>query len=455
MASISIKQEADTEMHTGELLSIAQEERDDPLSALDENLAIRKHELEEVFSDFHRMVETKMNFLLEELSKTYKSQKEMIQIKISQKDQLHKSKAHLRHANIESLEPTLIQINNEIRNIEQSIFEKKDIKITWHTEAFTAALNNILLIEAEKPNKQLYNQKCVSSTASTPTIANFSYSQSGDETRTIRNITQGHGDDQISTPNDMVVDKDSGNIYVADRANHRVQVYDYTGLHQYEMVDRDLRSPNRLCITNRYLYVTCIMEPQRKANKSISSHIIKFDKVDQEAVSILRLEDKLIRICSIDSGILCTDYMSHYVRHFDSAFRIVTANKLSSPYLTSNTKIYDIILVEAELYVLSQGSLYPLQVFSPSCTILRCISLTSPLVGAYYFCLDRTKSTIVISDTEGNVVKVFNQSGECICVIGEGGDISCMLNSPRGVDIDSHGSIIVCDTRDSYIIQSF
>ncbi|KAI6660944.1 hypothetical protein LOD99_13667 [Oopsacas minuta] len=462
MASISIKQEleADTSTNSDELHEIKHREIN-PLSALDDNLELRRQEMHDIFANFHKMIDMKLKLLLEELSHTYKKQKEDIQVKISQKDQLEKSKIHLRHANIESLEPTLMQINKEIENIEESIFQMREIKISWNIDSFATALTNILVIEAEKPlnsSKHAYIPKPASSTASTvstPPLANYSYSHSGDDTKTIRNITQGQGEDQISTPNDMVVDKVTGNIFVADRANHRVQVFDFSGAHLYEMIDRDLRSPNRLCITDRYLYVTCIMEPQRKANKCISSHVMKFDKTDQEAVSILKLEDKLIRICSFDSGILCTDYMSHYVRHYDSAFRLLTANKLSSPYFTNSTKVYDIILMDKELYVLSQGSMYPIQVFNPSCTIIRCITLSSPLVGAYYFCLDKGKSTIVISDTEGNMVKVFNRLGECICVIGEGGDIPCTLTSPRGVDIDSNGNIIVCDTRESFIIQSF
>ena len=459
MASIAIKQELEADNCTSPADMLPQREEPlNPLSALDDNLTIRRREMQDVFTNFHNMIDMKLKLLLEELNHTYQNQKEEIQIKISQKEQLDKSKAHLRHANIESLEPTLVQINNEIGNIEQSIIQMKDVKITWYTDSFTVALSNILVIETEKQlNSKLicYLPNATSSSASTPTLATFSYSHSSEDTRTIKNITQGQGNIQISTPNDMVVDKPSGYIYVADRANHRVQVFDSSGTHQYEIVDRDLRSPNRLCITSRYLYVTCIMEPQRKANKSVSSHVIKFDKVDQAAVSILRLEDKLIRICSIGSGILCTDYMSHYVRHYDSAFRIVTANKLSSPYFTSSTKIYDMILVDKELYVLSQGSLYPVQVFSPSCTIIRCITLSSPLVGAYYFCLDKGKENVIISDTEGNMVKIFNRAGECICIIGEGGDIPCRLASPRGVDVDMHGNIIVCDTKDNFIIQSF
>ena len=459
MASIAIKQEleADNCLDPHEVQMYPQEDTE-PLAALDDNLTIRKKELQAVFANFHNMIDMKLKLLLEELDQTYQNQKGEIQVKITQKDQLDKSKAHLKHANIESLEPTLIQINNEIVNIEQSILQMKDIKMTWYTDSFAAALSNILVIETEKllNNKMVcYLPNNTSSSASTPTLGTFSYSHSCEDTRAIKNITQGQGDNQISTPNDMAVDKLNGYIYVADRANHRVQVFDPSGTHQYEITDRDLRSPNRLCITTRYLYVTCIMEPQRRANLNISSHVIKFDKVDKAPVSILKMEEKLIRICSFDSGILCTDYVSHYVRHYDSAFRVLNTNKLSSPYFTKDTKIYDIILVDKELYVLSQGSRYPLQVFSSCCTIIRCVSLSVPLMGAYYFCLDKGKDTVIISDTEGNTVKVFNRSGECVCIIGEGGDIPCRLASPRGVDVDLHGNIVVCDTKENFIIQSF
>ena len=466
MASVCIKQEPEVDtsgVHSTEVHTFMKTEppvEEDPLSALDESLKIRKQEMQNVVLNFHKMIDEKLNLLLEELSQTYKTQKEEIQVKICQKEQLDKSKSHLRHANIESLEPTLIQINNEVSNIEQSIFQMKDINITWNKDAFTTALDNILVIETDK----ILNFKSItcipnttSSSASTPILALASYTHNTDDARTIKNITQGHGDKQISTPNDMAIDKGSGYIYVADRSNHRIQVFDETGIHQYKIADKDLRSPNRLCITDRYLFVTCIMEPQRKQTKNVSSHVIRFDKVDQEPLSILRLEDKLIRICCYNSGILCTDYMSHYVRHYDSAFRMVSANKLVSPYFTSSTKIYEIVLADKELYVLSQGSQYPLQVFSTTCTIIRCVNLSSPLVGAYYFCLDKMKSKIIISDTEGNLVRVFDRSGECVCIIGEGEDtdIPCDLYSPRGVDIDAHGNIVVCDTKENYIIQRF
>jgi hypothetical protein len=64
--------------------------------------------------------------------------------------------------------------------------------------------------------------------------------------------THGNGDNQFSTPHGIAVDKQAGLVYVADRGNWRVQVYD-TNLNFKQTIE-GMASPWSVQITPKYLY---------------------------------------------------------------------------------------------------------------------------------------------------------------------------------------------------------
>src|SRR5947209_4061524 len=64
--------------------------------------------------------------------------------------------------------------------------------------------------------------------------------------------THGNGQDQFSTPHGIAVDKDAGLVYVADRGNLRIQVYD-TDLN-YKKSITGIGAPWSVQITPKYIY---------------------------------------------------------------------------------------------------------------------------------------------------------------------------------------------------------
>ena len=64
--------------------------------------------------------------------------------------------------------------------------------------------------------------------------------------------THGNGQDQFSTPHGIAVDKDAGLVYVADRANLRIQVYD-TDLN-YKKTITGVAMPWTVQVTPKYIY---------------------------------------------------------------------------------------------------------------------------------------------------------------------------------------------------------
>src|ERR1700739_2906796 len=64
--------------------------------------------------------------------------------------------------------------------------------------------------------------------------------------------THGNGQDQFSTPHGIAVDKEAGLVYVADRANLRIQVYD-TDLN-YKKTITGVAMPWTVQVTPKYIY---------------------------------------------------------------------------------------------------------------------------------------------------------------------------------------------------------
>src|ERR1700719_2492419 len=64
--------------------------------------------------------------------------------------------------------------------------------------------------------------------------------------------THGNGQDQFSTPHGIAVDKDAGLVYVADRANLRIQVYD-TDLN-FKKTITGVAMPWSVVVTPKYIY---------------------------------------------------------------------------------------------------------------------------------------------------------------------------------------------------------
>lgn len=448
MASIIVKTEPEPDVIQEEV-HFEFEEIQDPLTALETNVHLRRKEIVDMFDNLNKVVNKKLENYLFQLDEIHALHKQDIIIKIKQHDDLKKSKSHLEQANIQTLISTVNHIDEELKKIESQIEEMKDIKCTSNMSSFEEAINDVLLIEHYELNSSYCPSPVVKSDPTSSIV------RAKQEYSTLQNVSPGIDLPQINTPNAIVVDKQTGVLYIADRGNHCILAFTDSGECISIIKDPELRNPNRLSITDRYIYVTCLIDGQKKGNKLISSHLIKIDKIDHCPITILKLEERLLRICPYGAGIIVTDYVTHYARFYDSAMRLLSANKFVSPYFDNNTKIYDITLFNGELYLLSQGLRFPVQIFSIACEIMKCVQLSIPLAGAYYFCIDPNQLRIIISDTEANQIKVFNLAGECLCIVGPEGDISHDIVSPRGIDIDSNGAIFVCDMKEVNSIRLF
>ncbi|KAI6660945.1 Cell surface protein [Oopsacas minuta] len=426
--------------------------QEDPFEVIESNLQLKTHEIQEAFNDFHKILDSKLKSILVEINTLYNQQREKVEVKHNQIEELNSSKTMITDPSLRNI---LVQIDKQILELEQEIHVTKEPIINWNTNLLENAVNNI--VDIYFPGEQ-----SIARTLSTSSLElKPTPSQSVTKTN-FKPIVRGYENGQVLSPSGLCIDRNTDQIFIADRGNDRVQVYKNSGEHIMFVKDKDLANPNRIAIDRKFLYVACavnsyVIPPSRKIN----SHLAKIDKEDGEIQSILPLEGTMLRICtnpvlSASTRLFCASLSdSKLVQGYDSAFRLISSTLLQSPYYDQYTQIYDIRVHEHELFALYHNSRYPLQVFGADGKILRCVQLSHRLVNADFLCIDSFRSYIVISDGGSSQVKVFTFSGECIAVIGKDGEIPAEFEKPWGVDMDQYGNIFICDNKSKSAVHMF
>eukprot|EP00800_Vazella_pourtalesii_P001905 TRINITY_DN11770_c0_g1_i1.p1 TRINITY_DN11770_c0_g1~~TRINITY_DN11770_c0_g1_i1.p1 ORF type:complete len:437 (-),score=71.16 TRINITY_DN11770_c0_g1_i1:25-1335(-) len=424
--------------------------QEDPFELIESNLQLKTQEIQEAFNDFHKMLDSKLESILNEVNNLYKQQREEVQKKYTQIEELNNSKDMITDPSLRNI---LVQIDKQIEESEEEIRIKREPIINWNTNPLQNAITNIVDIYFPS-DPSIPRTLSISSLDLKPPQ---SISRS-----TFKPIIRGYENGQVLSPSGLCIDRSTDQIFIADRGNDRVQIYKNSGDHVMFVKDKDLTSPNRIAIDRKFLYVACAVNPYIIApTRKIHSHLAKIDKEDGEIQSILPLEGQMLRICtnpvlSASTRLFCASLSdSKLVQGYDSAFRLISSTLLQSPYYDQHTQIYDIRVHEHELFALYHNSRYPLQVFGADGKILRCVQLSHRLVNADFLCIDSLRNYIVISDGGSSQVKVFTFGGECVAVIGKDGEIPAEFEKPWGVDMDQNGNIFICDNKSKSAVHMF
>ena len=426
--------------------------QEDPFEVIESNLQLKTQEIQESFNDFHKILDAKLKAILVEINSLYDQQRQEVEVKRNQIDELNCSKNMITDPTLQNI---LDQIDKQICELQHDINMSKVPLLNWNVDQFQSAVDNILDIymPGEHPIARTLSTTSIEMKPSTSlplSKANF------------KEIQRGYENAQVLSPSGLCIDRYTDRIFIADRGNDRVQIYKSSGEHIIFVKDKDLANPNRIAIDRKFLYIACAVNPYVIAStRKINSHLAKIDKEDGEIQSILPLEGTMLRICtnpvlSASTRLFCASLSdSKLVQGYDSAFRLISSTLLQSPYYDQYTQIYDIRVHEHELFALYHNSRYPLQVFGADGKILRCVQLSHRLVNADFLCIDSVRNYIVISDGGSSQVKVFTFSGECVAVIGKDGEIPAEFEKPWGVDMDQYGNIYICDNKSKSAVHMF
>ena len=137
--------------------------------------------------------------------------------------------------------------------------------------------------------------------------------------------------------------------------------------------------------------------------------IYKLDKVSGDILCYVKT-DYFMSGLSVDTDTLYVGmYGSNRISHFSvEDLSSVDTTPLNSPYITQETKLFDLKLVPSLFILLFLECSYPVQSFSRDGNLIRLIVSQEQLVRARYFCLDRNMN-IILSDYRAHNVIQFKK----------------------------------------------
>ena len=253
---------------------------------------------------------------------------------------------------------------------------------------------------------------------------------------------------QLNNPRSLAIHYKTGNIYIADRDNHRVQVFSCNGDYLF-MFSEKMNEPMGICISQNNVCVT---------------------QFDSHCINMYELEGKLIkRVGSEGNG----EAQFKYPRGLDVSDR--TNNIYVCDYyndriqiLTEELKYHsmlgidllrhprDVKVIRDRVLVLDESDPCMFVFDSDHVLTNRLITrgVSKQTINPRCFDIDR-EYNIIMSDYNTHCVYVFNQEGEQIHKFGMEGQGIGEFYYPCGIALDNTGRIIVVCEKDTNCLQFF
>ena len=252
---------------------------------------------------------------------------------------------------------------------------------------------------------------------------------------------------ELKYPSCMSIHYKSGNIYIADQSNHRVQVFSYNGDYLF-MFSEKMNYPRGICVFQNTVFVT--------------QH--------SDCVNMYELEGKLMK--SVGSN-------GNGEAQFNNPYGVDVSDRNHDIYvcdwgnnrvqiLTEELKYHsmlgiglfthprDIKVIRDRVLVLDESDPCMFIFDSEHLLINRIITRGSDKQtnSPYSFDIDRDYN-IMMSDYSNDCVYVFNKEGEQIHKFGKQGQGIGEFSYPYGIVLDNTGRIIVVCCKDTNCLQFF
>ena len=253
---------------------------------------------------------------------------------------------------------------------------------------------------------------------------------------------------ELNNPCCIAIHYKTGNVYITELSNHRVQVFSCNGDYLF-MFSEKMNLPIGICISQNTVFVTqftshCInmYELEGKLIKSVGSE--GNGEVQFKHPRDLDVSDRTnnIYVCDCDNHrvqILTEELKYHSMLGIDL---------LRNPCDVKVTRDRVLVLDESDPCIFVFDSDHVLT----NRLITRGVGKQTN--NSRCFDMDR-EYNIIMSDFNNHCVYVFNQEGEQIHKFGKKGQGIGEFYQPRGIALDNTGRIIVVCRKDTNCLQFF
>ena len=255
----------------------------------------------------------------------------------------------------------------------------------------------------------------------------------------INTCTRGTDPGQILKPKNVAVSPKTGCIFVAEKANNRVQVFTPTGEPLFSFGTRGKRlsmaEPYGVCVLNEKVYVSqtenhCIMVFKTNGDYCMQGGNKGKNEGSFEYPTGLSTDGTNVLVC---------DFGNHRVQVFSNNLifkQMIGIGKLTNPKdvaVNSNSNLVVLDRSPTCVHIFNSKGVYQRKLINVS----KCPTLSNPL-----FIAISPRGNIVLSDMLTCSVNIFNMDGQLLWCLGGLHDKET-FGEPRGVATDPLGRLVV------------
>ena len=382
-------------------------------------------EIEEKFSHFHSLLETRRVSLLERVKKMRElyQQHQELREGIKQLEEIKRATNEVLKMNVtaRSKETVIKACDDDIEELTEkkaNLDQVSTLKFVVNSEEFSDCVKKMHLREIEAVEYSKRREPLV------------------------MEVKRGLGDGEVINPKGISIDDTSNEVFIVDCYKDLVYIYTSEGDFIRKFGEEQLNQPYGICLSGKFLFVS---SPSSSVISKFSEtgRFVKITSLEgQNAIQLksprgLCIHNEFVYICNFGHNrieVLKLDLT--FVKNFGE-------DKLEYPE--------DIKLFKDQIFVLVQLN-STIHTFNTEHNYLRSIHFTglqSQISHTFFFTIDN-KDNFIVSDFKAGCMKVFNPSGECVETLGEG-----FLILPQGIAIDNQQRIVVINSYNSKCFQIY
>ena len=412
-----------------------------------EQIKESRKKIRDSFKRSHEALQVRENILLsrvDEIEKEYNSKSQ----------EIYRLVEALNKATLQCEDTLAANKLTDVTNIVRSALDKKIQEITTDTDtSIEFEWDNLFETGIEQLGRiQLNGQIMISSTSIfpphvKPVVPDYMIKQLP-TAYCCKKSSEQKSPGELNNPRSLAIHYKTGNVYIAELSNHRVQVFSCNGDYLF-MFSEKMNGPSGICISQNTVLVTqfiihCInmYKLEGKLIKSVGSK--GNGEVQFKYPLCLDVSDRT-------NNIYVCDWYNHRIQILTEELKyhsMLGIDLLRCPRDVKVTRDRVLVLDESDPCMFLFNSNHVL--------IHRLITrgVGKQIHDPRYFDIDR-EYNIIMTDYWNHCVYVFNQEGEQIHKFGKEGQGIGEFYHPCGIALDNTGRIIVVCDKYTNCLQFF
>ena len=268
-------------------------------------------------------------------------------------------------------------------------------------------------------------------------------------------VTGKKGDDpgELNVPFGVAIHEETHQIFVANRANNRVEIFSETGEFFHQLGVGQLSRPYGIATHGDSVYVSCT--GQHTVSKFSLTKLCRVRKIggwgsdNGQFKSPRQLStDPIGRVFIVDT------------KNYRICIHDPDLNYLCNITHPSMSRPLDVKVSRDRLYILCPNNNPCLLVLTLEGDKLHSLITCGPrglgmdVLEPWFFCLDPLNN-FVLSDERSHSIRVFSPEGNLLHTIRRYGHQQGMFSEPRGVAVTPNGRLVCVSDNEDYSLQIF